>query len=431
MNECGVCGILYLAGGSCPACGSQIQKRSDDFQDADIVLPSEVPGLDEAADAWYDLEGIEKPIDEFEEELPSSSLPFGFGGESTTNVSRLPFGIGSHRDGIPFDVENDPSSVESIEAVVEVPEEHVEEEINPSSDVATDHQTSLESVEQVEIVLPSIPTLPDVNPPVDNTPMKLEPIRIKAIALNPEPIEQVVQPDIPIDVEAETEIYSIEDDVVEVVFSDLEDTIVHVEHGVEDTFNQPQVVEYAEKTFTPFDLHPARAMTVQASNNAQVKGLVEDGFLAIGRGDWRTAARSFQRVLASVPQDVGAMNNYGISLLQVATSMQESNDPVDVSNSATQFEAAILSLREAVRNKPDGAESLYNLAQALYLSGREEKALGLLGMADASIKSEADFVNLQAAILAQLGQYGEAKSMLAPHQAESLISKNLLKLPSL
>ena len=125
------------------------------------------------------------------------------------------------------------------------------------------------------------------------------------------------------------------------------------------------------------------------------------------------------------------MNNYGISLLQVATSMQESNDPVDVSNSATQFEAAILSLREAVRNKPDGAESLYNLAQALYLSGREEKALGLLGMVDASIKSEADFVNLQAAILAQLGQYGEAKSMLAPHQAESLISKNLLKLPSL
>ena len=430
MNECGVCGILYLAGGSCPACGSQIQKRSDDFQDADIVLPSEVPGLDEAADAWYDLEGIEKPIDEFEEELPSSSLPFGFGGESTTNVSRLPFGIGSHRDGIPFDVENG-SSVESIEAVVEVPEEHVEEELHPSPDVATDHQTSLESVEQVEIVLPSIPTLPDVNPPVDNTPMKSEPIRIKAIALNPEPIEQVVQPDIPIDVEAETEIYSIEDDVVEVVFSDLEDTIVHVEHGVEDTFNQPQVVEYAEKTFTPFDLHPARAMTVQASNDAQVKGLVEDGFLAIGRGDWRTAARSFQRVLASVPQDVGAMNNYGISLLQVATSMQESNDPVDVSNSATQFEAAILSLREAVRNKPDGAESLYNLAQALYLSGREEKALGLLGMVDASIKSEADFVNLQAAILAQLGQYGEAKSMLAPHQAESLISKNLLKLPSL
>ena len=104
MNECGVCGILYLAGGSCPACGSQIQKRSEDFQDAEMVLPTEVPGLDEAADAWYDLEGIERPVEEKEPE-PTSSLPFGFGGESMTNVSRLPFGIGSHRDGIPFDVE--------------------------------------------------------------------------------------------------------------------------------------------------------------------------------------------------------------------------------------------------------------------------------------------------------------------------------------
>ena len=430
MNECGVCGILYLAGGSCPACGSQIQKRSDDFQDADIVLPSEVPGLDEAADAWYDLEGIEKPIDEVEEELPSSSLPFGFGGESMTNVSRLPFGIGSHRDGIPFDVEVDLNPIEAMSEVVEIEKEHVDDAVLPEIE-SIEPQVSEEPLDSTVVELPSIPTLPDVTPSVDESSAKSAPIRITAIALNPEPVAQVVQPDIPIDGEVETEFYAVEDDVVEVVFSDLEDTVVHVDHGHEDTYNQPQVVEYAEKRFTPFDLHPARAMTVQASNDAQVKALVEDGFLAIGRGDWRTAARAFQRVLASVPQDVGAMNNYGISLLQVATSMQESNDPVDVSNSATQFEAAILSLREAVRNKPGGLESMYNLAQALYLSGREEKALGLLGMLDASVKSEAAFVNLHAAILAQLGQYGEAKSMLAPHHAESLVSKNLLKLPSL
>ena len=34
------------------------------FQDADMVLPTEVPGLDDAADAWYDLEGIEPPVEE-------------------------------------------------------------------------------------------------------------------------------------------------------------------------------------------------------------------------------------------------------------------------------------------------------------------------------------------------------------------------------
>ena len=125
------------------------------------------------------------------------------------------------------------------------------------------------------------------------------------------------------------------------------------------------------------------------------------------------------------------MNNYGISLLQVATSMQESSDPVDVSNSATQFEAAILSLREAVRTMPNGPEPLYNLVQALLLSGREEKALALLEMATDADKSQPHFINLHAAILAQLGQYGEAKSMLSPIQAEPLVSQNLLKIPSL
>ena len=419
MNECGVCGILYLAGGSCPACGSQIQKRSDDFQDADMVLPTEVPGLDDAADAWYDLEGIEPPVEE--EKTSASSLPFGFGGESLTNVSRLPFGIGSHRDGIPFDV------AQTIEPPVEIETEETEivdpapiaEEVPDVPEVAS---------EEPEPELPKIPAIETEVPVEDSSP---EPIRITAIPLpvTAEPV--VVQPEIPVDTTSVEDIYSPEDDVVEVVFSDLEDTVVHVEHTFDEATSQPQVVEYAEKTFTPFDLHPARAMTVQSTNDPALKTLVEDGFMAIGKGDWRNSARAFQRVLASVPDDVGAMNNYGISLLQVATNMQESNDPVDVSNAATQFEAAILSLREAVRTNPEGEEPLYNLMQALLLSGREEKALGLVNMVADEHKSQSHFTNLHAAILAQLGQYGEAKSILAPIQGEPLISQNLLKLPSL
>ena len=382
MNECGVCGILYLAGGSCPACGSQIQKRSDDFQDADMVLPTEVPGLDDVADAWYDLEGIEPPVEE--EKTPASSLPFGFGGESLTNVSRLPFGIGSHRDGIPFDV------AQTIEPRVEI--EIVETEMVDPAPVVEEVPVVPEvAVEEPEPELPKIPAIEIEVPAEDSSP---EPIRITAIPLpvTAEPV--VVQPEIPVDTTSVEDIYSLEDDVVEVVFSDLEDTVVHVEHNLDETDSQPQVVEYAEKTFKPFDLHPARAMTVESTSNPDVKSLVEDGFMAIGRGDWRASARSFQRVLASVPSDVGAMNNYGISLLQVATNMQESNDPVDVSNAATQFEAAILSLREAVRANPDGAEPLYNLMQALLLSGREEKALGLMNMVTDEQKSQPYFINL-------------------------------------
>ncbi len=426
MNECGVCGILYLAGGSCPACGSQIQKRSEDFQDSEVVLPTEVPGLDEAADAWYELEGIER-IEEDIEEVSTSSLPFGYGGESLTNASRLPFGIGSHRDGIPFDVDQ---SDEQTEVVVQeqsqvIPDDEkqvVEEQVVDVED--TNKSDDLEES-------PPIPIIPEMSVDESESAPKSQPIRITAIPIVEAPVAEIKHPEIPLDEADEDQIYSSDDDVVEVVFSDLEDTIVHVDHGAVDSFAKPQVVEYAEQTFTPFELHPARAMTVEASSNNEVKVLVEEGFLAIGRGDWRAAARSFQRVLSSSPQDVGAMNNYGIALLQVATNMQESSDPVDVSNSATQFEAAILSLREAVRAMPEGSEPLYNLAQALLLSGREEKALGLLGMVSETDKSQSHFVNLHAAILAQLGQYGEAKIILAPIQGEPLVSQNLLKLPSL
>jgi len=424
MNECGVCGILYLAGGSCPACGSQIQKRSENFQDAEMVLPSEVPGLDDAAEAWYELEGIEPPEEDVEDES-SSSLPFGFGGESLTNVSRLPFGIGSHRDGIPFDVEPSVS-------IQQEPASSIVEPIEPIAEVSIAVEETIN--EEEELIVPaSMPDLPEVRPDVveSTTDDKPEPMRIKAIPIVEATAIVNKPPEIPLDSTNEQDLYATEDDVVEVVFSDLEDTVVLVDHGAVDSFAQPEVVEYAEKTFSPFDLHPARAMTVQASNDEQLKSLVESGFMSIGRGDWRGAARSFQRVLASVPQDVGAMNNYGISLLQVATTMQESTDPVDVSNAATQFEAAILSLREAVRAQPDGSEPLYNLAQALLLSGREEKALGLMAMMSEEDKTKPHFVNLHAAIYAQLGQYGEAKSMLTSIQGEPLVSQNLLKLPSL
>ena len=424
MNECGVCGILYLAGGSCPACGSQIQKRSEDFQDAEMVLPSEVPGLDEAADAWYELEGIEPPI-ESQEQDDSSSLPFGYGGESLTNVSRLPFGIGSHRDGIPFEVVQFEATQSSV-SEPSIPEPSELETVD-EPDNSIQIEDSAEVQNKIEDV-PEVPMLPSEEKQPEPKP---EPIRIQAIPISNVPAVEVASPDIPLDTNHGQEIFSIDDDVVEVVFSDLEDTIVHVDHGSVDAYSSPQVVEYSEKTFTPFELHPARAMTVEASNDTEIRTLVEDGFMAIGRGDWRSAARSFQRVLASSPQDVGAMNNYGISLLQIATTMQNSSDPVDASNAATQFEAAILSLREAVRAMPEGSEPLYNLVQALYLSGREEKALGLMERVSESNKSTSHFLNLHAAILAQLGQYGEAKNILAPIQGEPLISQNLLKLPSL
>ena len=415
MNECAVCGILYLAGPSCPACGSQLRAQDQSFSDSDAAIPTEVPGLDDAAQAWYDLEGIEAP--EEVEEDSTSSLPFGFGGESQTHLSRLPFGIGSHPEGIPFAIseeeseppEGDSNSVESVKESLEKP-------VIPSSEIP---ETLAEA--------PDLPLAEEIAPPVSS------PIRVTAIPI----VEPSVDTsDLPDEWSIESfggsdQIFTAEEDVVEVVFSDLEDTIVHVEH---DDDNYPQVDRdsfYSEQSLQPFDLHPAKALMVDVGNDSESRGLLESGFTSIGQGDWRSAARSFQQIVARYPQDAGAMNNYGIALLQVASSMQHSNDPIEVANSATQFEAAILSLREAVRTNSSQPETIYNLSQALLLSGREEKALALLDMAGTESQSQSNFTNLRAAILAQLGRYDEAKRLLMPLQEDRLVSNNLLKLPAL
>ena len=423
MNECAVCGILYLAGPSCPACGSQLRAQDQSFSDSDAAIPTEVPGLDDAAQAWYDLEGIEAP--EEVEEDSTSSLPFGFGGESQTHLSRLPFGIGSHPEGIPFAIsEEEYESPEGNTQEIQVPDmtsvesvkESLEKPVIPSSEIP-----------EKPAEAPDLPLVEEITPPVSS------PIRVTAIPI----VEPSVDTsDFPDEWSIESfggsdQIFTAEEDVVEVVFSDLEDTIVHVEH---DDDNYPQVDRdsfYSEQSLQPFDLHPAKALMVDVGNDSESRGLLESGFTSIGQGDWRSAARSFQQIVARYPQDAGAMNNYGIALLQVASSMQHSNDPIEVANSATQFEAAILSLREAVRTNSSQPETIYNLSQALLLSGREEKALALLDMAGDESQSESNFTNLRAAILAQLGRYDEAKRLLMPLQEDRLVSNNLLKLPAL
>ena len=49
MQECRVCGLLFLGGGACPSCGSQV---AVDVNTDDIVMDDDsIPGLDEIADA--------------------------------------------------------------------------------------------------------------------------------------------------------------------------------------------------------------------------------------------------------------------------------------------------------------------------------------------------------------------------------------------
>ena len=119
MLECTICGLLSLNAQSCPACGSQnlIDLASED---EDPTMPTEVPGLDDAVSSLYELEGIEQIEDTDEIKVPevsksssNSSLPFGYSGQSNVHLSRLPFGIGSHAEGVPFDSEEETGDVSS------------------------------------------------------------------------------------------------------------------------------------------------------------------------------------------------------------------------------------------------------------------------------------------------------------------------------
>ena len=89
MQECRVCGLLFLGGGACPSCGSQV---AVDIDTEDIVMDDDsIPGLDQIAEAIGD---------ENEDEESSEILPFGMGAKAEVIQSSLPFGVGSFTDGV-------------------------------------------------------------------------------------------------------------------------------------------------------------------------------------------------------------------------------------------------------------------------------------------------------------------------------------------
>ena len=85
MQECRVCGLLFLGGGACPSCGSQV---AVDLSTNDVVLDDEsIPGLDDVVEAMgpEDDSGGDEAI-----------LPFGMGAKAEVLQSALPFGVGSN-----------------------------------------------------------------------------------------------------------------------------------------------------------------------------------------------------------------------------------------------------------------------------------------------------------------------------------------------
>ena len=424
MLECTICGLLSLNAQSCPACGSQnlIDLASED---EDPTMPTEVPGLDDAVSSLYELEGIEQIEDTDEIEVPevsksssNSSLPFGYSGQSNVHLSRLPFGIGSHAEGVPFDSEEETEDVSS----------NITDSISSSQRV---QQSKVTSSNQTR-----------VEPPKQMTMVRVEPIveaNIEHESQNTmlQEVEEEVTPSFSIPDEWRIsatepnleEIYSSPETVVEVVHQTEDDVLVYNHQDIEQSTTVNSEPSFSQNTSSlSLELHPAKALNVDVGRDTDLGPELEKGYFAIANNSWAEAAISFQKMASRMPGDSAVFNNYGLSLLQRAIEMAKDGEESIQMMASSQFESAILALREAAKSDPDESIILLNLSHALLVSGRAEKALKIVQVHNSRNPASLEGVNLEAAALVSIGQSVNAKNLLSSHKGDSIIDENLSRL---
>ncbi|MDG1557164.1 MAG: hypothetical protein P8Q98_05130 [Candidatus Poseidoniaceae archaeon] len=482
MFECTICGLLSLGGNACPACGSQIRVDLTEQDDDGSPLPTEVPGLDEAVASWNDLEGIETAVSA--EEVPpkaesKGTLPFGFSGTSNTNMSRLPFGIGSYATGMPFDGSEDDAPLPLVSAQITERREPIASVPEPVADALLPHvpPRAVEPIPATPVPAPTVaptpaPVEPAALPPVPLPPpvvtaplpspvaalpeapalaavplprIEAAPIvestlpRLEAITTPPPAVMRVEanpvvatdepssDPDVPamwrIDAAAPNmeQIYAQSDQVVEVVHTmDAEPTIYAHEPA--------EAAQRSTSDVISLDIHPAQALAVRLEGLPELEPTLSQGFEALGNESWAQAAIAFQKLAARMPGDAAVFNNYGLSLLQRALTMAKSPDLELQTLASTQFESSILALREAAKSAPTEGTILLNLAHALLVSGRAEKAIGLVQMHDQTQPQTTVSGNLQAAALVSMGESSAAKSLLQRLHQDDVVQANLDRL---
>ncbi len=402
MRECSVCGLTFLSGDICPGCGSNVHQQvfSDDAGD---VEPDKIPGMESF------LETSAGVIPELEEEeevdiKPSSTLPFGMGGDSVSMKSTLPFGVGSH--SLPF------SATEHDLPKIEINE--VEESVIENTIV---EQTLAE--EKVTALPPAL-ELEDVAPIVERNQI-------------PETMTQMAIPGM-IDTDDLQEINVAE----EIVHHDFAEDSLTTEVEVD----LDNLVEYtaSEQVFNPAEmeaaaepeLHPIKALAVEGLTDPNLLENVQDGFVAMASENWELAAEKFHKVATSGMGGAAALNNYGLALLQKAIQIFESGDGVQKALVEGQFEAAIFALRQAAQIEGQRSEILYNLAIALHRAAWYDKALVVF---DALIERDgpnAAVLNAKAVLLESKGDFESAKNLLNKAIYESpedeIIRSNLKRL---
>ena len=442
MQECRVCGLLFLGGGACPSCGSQV---SIDIAIDDVVMDDDsIPGLDDV------VEAIGSTSDEDES---AEVLPFGMGAKAEVLDSSLPFGVGSFSEGvdhlaIPASESDEFEEIDDVETPIHVEDDDLQDddidsfeieeadeiyddeidltkdysespfEVNDAADVTT--TSNAESSLVVEVNLPGFTRLTadaeDENKPVDDHLLD---------TVNLDETSEVISDEVPdmwrIDA-AEVDlddIYSQEEQVIEVSFDDdLGSGDVDVTF---DEFHHAAVEDSMASDDDAPELHPARALATDAQGQPEVAQMVENAFSHLGKSAWLEAAQVLSSASSLRQNDPTILNNLGLALLQSALEMDSLGDPM----SSSQYEAAIMALRQGAKIEPENNTLLLNLGHALLVSGRAEKALGVINVVRGRDSANVEVENALGACLIQLGRDEEAESILAPYANDSIVSANI------
>lgn len=456
MQECRVCGLLFLGGGACPNCGSQVAL---DISVDDLVLDDEtIPGLEEIADAIGDATA---------ESNKSEVLPFGLGAKAEVIESSLPFGVGSFTSevtevAIPY-TEND---VES-----EIRDDHEKQvtisEVSSEMDTIDEQQATatIDHVSPTELVVPTMIETTDgeivadsqnrdqaeinsddsraessrnvdfedivtehvdeihslVNsgpqPLFENSEFNGEAVDVAAETVLAEGVPDMWKIDAAeVDMDA---IYSQEEQIIEVTFdNELQSDDVQVSF---DDFHHSAVEESMASDDDAPELHPAKALAVESSGQPEITNMINSAFEYMANSSWMQAAQVLSTASNNRPNDPAILNNLGLALLQSALEMDSKNDPM----SSSQYEAAIMALRQGAKVDSNNNTILLNLSHALLVSGRAEKALKVINVLRGREANNLEVENVLGACLIQLGRDEEAESVLQPFASDSIVAGNL------
>jgi Flp pilus assembly protein TadD len=443
MQECRVCGLLFLDSVSCPGCGSRsnlvLDAKGEGIQT--VLKRGGIPGLDRFEESMAEI--ISDGDDSFapDSDNIATSLPFGLGGVSARPESTLPFGIGSNPQ---MGFEYEPLQFEDIDetngsdadvvansedddAISEPPHDEPSSTDSPATP-SPSPQSSPVKVEATIVApqasepeTPSKPTkvlaVPIPQSPQEGHTTSSAPVSATPEALNlPAPADEEISTPMHEDSDVVIHDFSQDSMFTEMVVNldDLAEPVsasqVFNPEGNDDEGRDPQIF-------------PSRAMLVNTEGNPQLSELVTQGFNAMSEANWQVATKTFQTIVKSQPQNPAAMNNYGVAMLRRAVATVNEQDPFGIlSGVDSHFEGAIMALRQAAKIDSTETDVLFNLASALCSSGRFDKAVRIFDVYLDRSGERADGYNGKAVALIGLGQHNEA--LIALRKAQSIDPDN-------